>query len=61
MLALINMKKIYKVSFLSSFFGLFPFGYVMHEFALLPFLLLVFRFSSWFLASVWLFYIYGRG
>lgn len=25
------------------------------------FLLLVFRFSSWFVASVWLFYIYGGG
>lgn len=61
MLALINMKKANKMTFLSSFFGLFRFGYVVSGFALLPFLLLVFRFSSWFLASVWLFYIYGVG
>lgn len=44
MCALIKMKKAYKVSFLSSFFVLFLFGYVMHGFALLPF-------CSWFFGS----------
>lgn len=42
MCALIKMKKAYKVSFLSSFFVLFRFGYVMHGFALLPFFSRVF-------------------
>lgn len=60
MLYLINMKKAHRVSFLSSFFGLFRFGYVVSGFALLPFLLLVFRFSSWFVAA-WLPYIFGVG
>ena len=59
MFALINMKKAYKDSFLSSLFVLFRFGTFMHGFALLPFLLMVFRFSSRFV-PLFGYPIYGR-
>ena len=60
MFALINMKKAYKDSFLSSLFVLFRFGTFMHGFALLPFLLMVFRFSFWFV-PLFGYPIYGGG
>lgn len=48
------------VIFIFFFSFCFVLGTFMHGFALLPFLLSFFRFSSWFVAA-WLPYIFGVG
>lgn len=59
MCALIKMKKHTGCNFYFLFSFCFVFSTFMHGFALLPFLLLVFRFSSWFV-PLFGYPIYGR-